>query len=201
MLGDVINYFDIPVHVDLNVMTANQTLSSLTTTLLEKIGGTIGDALPDCVIAQGDTTTVMVAAMTAFYTKIPLCHVEAGLRTYDLQSPWPEEFNRRVAGLCASLHFAPTQKSVSAAVKEGVPKKDVYLSGNTVIDSLLWARERSARRIHHGKKNMNSSKTTNDSGNRSSKGELWTRLSKYLCRPSKISRSLPEYTVCLSCSL
>ena len=75
MLDDVINYFDIPVHVDLNVMTANQTLSSLTTTLLEKIGGTIGDALPDCVIAQGDTTTVMVAAMTAFYHKIPLCHV------------------------------------------------------------------------------------------------------------------------------
>lgn len=142
MLDDVINYFDIPVHVDLNVMTANQTLSSLTTTLLEKIGGTIEDALPDCVIAQGDTTTVMVAAMTAFYHKIPLCHVEAGLRTYDLQSPWPEEFNRRVAGLCASLHFAPTQKSVSALLKEGVPKKDIYLSGNTVIDSLLWAREK-----------------------------------------------------------
>ena len=80
--------------------------------------------------------------MTAFYNRLPFCHVEAGLRTYDLQSPWPEEFNRRVAGLCTSLHFAPTARAASALFREGISPENVFVTGNTVIDALKWARKK-----------------------------------------------------------
>jgi UDP-N-acetylglucosamine 2-epimerase (non-hydrolysing) len=93
------------------------------------------------VIAQGDTTTATASGLAAFYERIPFAHVEAGLRTYDLNSPWPEEFNRRVLSLCGSLHFAPTEETAAALRKEGVPGNQIHLTGNTGIDALLLAKD------------------------------------------------------------
>ncbi len=144
MLEQVASYFEITPDIDLGLMRSNQTLSGLTSRALEAIEETIEKVQPDCVVAQGDTTTVLCAAMTAFYRKLPFVHVEAGLRTGDLYSPWPEEYNRRVAGLTASLHCAPTQESANNLLQEGIPPQKVHVTGNTVIDALLWtvSRER-----------------------------------------------------------
>lgn len=97
---------------------------------------------PSWVIAQGDTTTAAASGLAAFYAKVPFAHVEAGLRTYDLQSPWPEEFNRRLLALCAQLHLAPTAEARDALLKEGTPEVTVHVTGNTGIDALLLARDR-----------------------------------------------------------
>jgi len=112
---------------------------------VERLDETLEKYQPDCVVAQGDTTSVLAASMTAFYRKIPFVHVEAGLRTGDMYSPWPEEYNRRVAGLTAAIHCAPTQRSADNLLKEGTDPDTVHVTGNTVIDALLWAvsRERS----------------------------------------------------------
>lgn len=144
MLQQVTDYFEIDVDLDLNLMVPNQTLSGLTARCLTGLEEGLKRFSPDCVVAQGDTTTVMAASLAAFYHKIPFVHVEAGLRTGDLQSPWPEEMNRRVAGIVADLHCAPTQQAADALLAEGVPASSVSVTGNTVIDALLWtvARER-----------------------------------------------------------
>lgn len=142
MLDQASDYFELAIDFKLNVMKHNQTLASLTTTLLDGLNEKIIQTQPDCIIAQGDTTTVLAAAMTAFYNRLPFCHVEAGLRTYNLQSPWPEEFNRRVAGLCTSLHFAPTTRAASALSHEGISRENIFVTGNTVIDALKWARKK-----------------------------------------------------------
>ncbi|MFW6108424.1 MAG: non-hydrolyzing UDP-N-acetylglucosamine 2-epimerase, partial [bacterium] len=104
---------------------------------------------PDCVVAQGDTTSVLAASLAAFYRRIAFFHVEAGLRTGDLQAPWPEELNRRVAGLCASLHFAPTRRAADNLLAEGIPPERVHVTGNTVIDALLWTIGRERDRSDH----------------------------------------------------
>ena len=137
MLDQVNNYFGITADDDLQVMSANQTLAKLTSRCIEGIDGLLQKHEPDCVVAQGDTTTVMAASTVAFYRRIPFVHVEAGLRTGNMQAPWPEEFNRRVVGLTAGLHCAPTETSKANLLAEKVPEQFVHVTGNTVIDALL----------------------------------------------------------------
>jgi len=137
LLDQAFKLFDIKADYDLNVMTAGQTLPELTSRLITKIDEVLAQAEPDMVIAQGDTTTVFVTALACFYRKVPFAHLEAGLRTHDLYSPFPEEANRLLASRLACLHFAPTYISESNLLKEGIDKNKVFITGNTVIDALL----------------------------------------------------------------
>ncbi|MCD0463745.1 UDP-N-acetylglucosamine 2-epimerase (non-hydrolyzing) [Roseiconus lacunae] len=142
MLDQVLGYFSITPDLDLGLMRPGQSLAGLTARCIESVDGVIEQHQPDCVVVQGDTTTVMASAMAAFYHRLPVVHVEAGLRTGDLGAPWPEEFNRRVAGLVTTLHCAPTQRSRQALLDEGVPDSQVRVTGNTVIDALFWSVEK-----------------------------------------------------------
>ena len=141
MLDQVLGYFSVKPDMDLGLMKPGQTLTGLTAACLQAVSQIILDEKPDCIVVQGDTTTVMASAMAAFYNRIPIVHVEAGLRTGDLNAPWPEEFNRRVAGIVTQLHCAPTQKSANALLREHIPDDQVRVTGNTVIDSLLYTVE------------------------------------------------------------
>lgn len=142
MLAQVTDYFGIEAELDLALMQPNQTLAELTARCLTGIDGALGRFQPDCVLAQGDTTTVMAASLAAFYRRIPFVHVEAGLRTGNLLAPWPEELNRRIASLVTTLHCAPTERSAANLLREGTPAETVHVTGNTVIDALLWTVER-----------------------------------------------------------
>jgi len=144
MLDQVTSYFGIEVDRDLDLMVPNQTLADVTARCLTGLDAALAQYQPDCLVAQGDTTTVMAAALTAFYRRVPFVHVEAGLRTGNLQAPWPEELNRRIASLVTTLHCAPTPQAAENLLQEGVPSEAVHTTGNTVIDALLWtvARER-----------------------------------------------------------
>ncbi|MEM6470183.1 MAG: UDP-N-acetylglucosamine 2-epimerase (non-hydrolyzing) [Planctomycetota bacterium] len=137
MLAQVLGYFSIQPDIDLGLMQPGQTLTALTARCLESVDKVIRDVKPDCVVVQGDTTTVMASAMAAFYHQVPVVHVEAGLRTGDLMAPWPEEFNRRVAGIVTRLHCAPTERSRDALLREGTVPAQVRVTGNTVIDALM----------------------------------------------------------------
>ncbi len=132
--------FNIKPNFSLDVMKPNQSLPSLTANLfiqLENLFHSI-DKNISLIMAQGDTTTVMVSSMLAFYNKIQFAHIEAGLRSYNLKNPFPEEFNRKVASISTKFHFAPTKKAVNNLILEGINKKDIYLTGNTVVDSLEY---------------------------------------------------------------
>jgi UDP-N-acetylglucosamine 2-epimerase (non-hydrolysing) len=142
MLQQVTDYFEIHADVDLQLMKPNQTLAELTARCIQGLDQTIEQVKPHCVVAQGDTTTVMAASLAAFYRRIPLVHVEAGLRTGNLMAPWPEELNRRITGITASLHCAPTDRSAANLLSERVDPSTVHVTGNTVIDALLWAVDR-----------------------------------------------------------
>jgi UDP-N-acetylglucosamine 2-epimerase (non-hydrolysing) len=148
MLDQVTTYFGIAADRDLELMTPNQTLADVTSRCLTGLDAALAEYQPDCVVAQGDTTTVMAAALAAFYRRVPFVHVEAGLRTGNLQAPWPEELNRRIASLVTALHCAPTSQAAQNLLREGVPANSVHVTGNTVIDALLWsvARERGESR-------------------------------------------------------
>ena len=137
MLDQVLSLFDIQPDLDLDVMQPNQTLPVLTARLMTALDECLAAQEPDAILAQGDTTTVMVAALAAFYRHIPFGHVEAGLRTGDLLNPFPEEMNRTVAGHLAHWHFAPTASARRNLLAEGFPEKSVFVTGNTVIDALL----------------------------------------------------------------
>lgn len=137
MLDQVLALFGIHTDVDLNIMRANQALPELTARLITGLNEVVTREQPDAVLAQGDTTTVMVAALVAFYSRIPFGHVEAGLRTGDLMNPFPEEMNRVVAGRLARWHFAPTKTARANLVREGIDASHVSVTGNTVIDALL----------------------------------------------------------------
>jgi UDP-N-acetylglucosamine 2-epimerase (non-hydrolysing) len=137
MLKQLAAYFAIEADVNLDLMQPNQSLSQLTCRCLDGLDKAVDRYGPDCLVAQGDTTTVMAASMVAFYRRLPFVHVEAGLRTGDIRSPWPEEFNRRVAGLTADLHCAPTPQAAEHLLREGVPREAVRVTGNTVIDALF----------------------------------------------------------------
>lgn len=137
MLDQVLALFDIRPDEDLNVMRPDQGLEDITAAVLQGLRDVFARHRPDLVLVHGDTTTAMAAALAAFYQKIPVGHVEAGLRTGDRYAPWPEEMNRKLVGALATLHFAPTQSAADNLRREGVPEADIHLTGNTVIDALL----------------------------------------------------------------
>ena len=137
MLDQVLSFFGIEPDFDLNIMLPNQALTTLTARLLLELDDVLQAEKPDAVLVQGDTTTVMTMALACFYHRIPIGHVEAGLRTWDMQNPFPEEANRVIAGKLARWHFAPTEGSRQNLLKEGVPDSEIIVTGNTVIDALL----------------------------------------------------------------
>ena len=143
LADEVLEVFGITPDHDLNLMQANQTLPALTARAITHLDAVTGEIKPDLVMAQGDTTTVMAAAMVCFYRQLPFLHVEAGLRSHDMRNPFPEEFNRIVAGKLAALHFAPTEGARQQLLSEGVDPAAVVMTGNTVIDALYWMAERS----------------------------------------------------------
>lgn len=136
MLDQVMDIFKLKADFDLNVMAPNQTLGDVTCKVLKGMENVFGQWRPDIVLVQGDTTTVMATALAAFYHKIEVGHVEAGLRTGNIYSPWPEEMNRLIAGSLATWHFAPTPRSRDNLLKENKDPSRVFVTGNTVIDAL-----------------------------------------------------------------
>jgi UDP-N-acetylglucosamine 2-epimerase (non-hydrolysing) len=142
MLDQVLEIFDIIPDIDLNLMRPDQSLADLTAAIFTNLDPILSDIKPDWVLVQGDTTTVMAAALLSYYRRIQVGHVEAGLRTYDKWQPFPEEINRRVAGVVADLHFAPTEWSRQNLLKENIPSERILVTGNTVIDALHYVVER-----------------------------------------------------------
>lgn len=142
MLDQVLELFDIKPDFDLDIMKSGQNLSHITSEVLIKLEPVLQQLKPDRVLVHGDTTTAMAAAMAAFYQKIPVGHVEAGLRTGDRYSPWPEEMNRRVVSVFADMHFAPTSKAQMNLLNENVDAGQISITGNTVVDSVIMIADR-----------------------------------------------------------
>lgn len=142
MLDQVMNLFEINPKYDLDLMTNNQTLPDLTSKVLLGIAEVMEKEKPDLVCVQGDTTTTFVTSLAAYYLKIPIAHIEAGLRTRNKYSPFPEEINRRLTSHLADFHFAPTEESKNNLIREGIPEISIYITGNTVIDALKWVVKR-----------------------------------------------------------
>lgn len=136
MLMQVMNIFKIQYDYNLDIMEQNQTLSRITVNVLNKLGEVLEIENPDLILVHGDTSTSFAAALAGFYRGIPIGHVEAGLRTYNMYSPYPEEFNRQAVDLVAQLYFAPTEQSRQNLLKEGKDNNKIYVTGNTVIDAL-----------------------------------------------------------------
>lgn len=141
MLDQVLSLFQIRPHFDLNVMKRGQDLYDVTTSIMLGMRDVLTDCRPDLVLVHGDTTTTMAASLASFYQRIPVGHVEAGLRTGNLLSPWPEEANRKLTGALAATHFAPTERARQNLLAENVPDDRIVVTGNTVIDALLYVRE------------------------------------------------------------
>ncbi|MFQ6576121.1 non-hydrolyzing UDP-N-acetylglucosamine 2-epimerase [Pseudomonas sp. UM16] len=137
MLDQVLDLFAIEPDFDLNIMKPGQDLTDVTTAILQGMKAVFSEFKPDVVLVHGDTTTTFATSMAAYYQQIPVAHVEAGLRTGNLYSPWPEEANRRLTGTIANLHFAPTKTSEANLLREGVNPQSIMVTGNTVIDALL----------------------------------------------------------------
>ncbi|MEG2042393.1 MAG: UDP-N-acetylglucosamine 2-epimerase (non-hydrolyzing), partial [Hafnia sp.] len=142
MLDQVLHLFSIVPDYDLNIMKPGQGLSEITCRILEGLKPVLEEFKPDIVLVHGDTTTTMAASLAAFYQRIPVGHVEAGLRTGNLYSPWPEEANRTLTGHMAMFHFAPTETSKQNLIREAISDKNIFVTGNTVIDALIWVRDR-----------------------------------------------------------
>jgi UDP-N-acetylglucosamine 2-epimerase (non-hydrolysing) len=142
MLDQVLDVFDVTPDYDLNIMKNDQTLFDITCRCLTEIGTVIKKEKPDIVLVQGDTTTTFVTSLAAYYNKVKIGHIEAGLRTGNKYSPFPEEINRKITSVIADLHFAPTQKSKNNLLSEGVREENIVITGNTVIDALLWVRRK-----------------------------------------------------------
>lgn len=136
MLKQVLDAFEVIPDFDLEIMQGKQTLFDVTVRVLERIKPVLEEVKPDVVLVHGDTTTTFAAALAAFYLQIPVGHVEAGLRTYNIYSPYPEEFNREAVGIVTKYHFAPTELSAQNLIKEGKKKEDIYITGNTAIDAI-----------------------------------------------------------------
>ncbi len=136
MLDQVLQIFDIKPDYDLNIMKQGQDLYDVTSRVLTGMRDVLKEAKPDVVLVHGDTTTSTAAALAAFYQQIPVGHVEAGLRTHNIYSPWPEEMNRQITGRIATYHFAPTMLSKKNLLSEGINEKNIFVTGNTVIDAL-----------------------------------------------------------------
>jgi UDP-N-acetylglucosamine 2-epimerase (non-hydrolysing) len=138
MLRDVLDFFAVSADYDLDVMKQDQSLHELTSQILTKFSIVLKDEAPDLVMVHGDTTTTLSAVIASFYQRCPVAHIEAGLRTYDLSAPFPEEFNRRVASIVTRFHFAPTQRSKENLIRENVPEETIFVTGNTIIDALAY---------------------------------------------------------------
>jgi UDP-N-acetylglucosamine 2-epimerase (non-hydrolysing) len=136
MLDQVLSIFKIKPDIDLNLMQKNQSLDSLTANAISVLTKSMLKIKPNLILVQGDTTTAMAAALAGFYQRIPVGHIEAGLRTNNIYNPFPEEINRRIISSLATFHFAPTSSSFNALLKENIARKQVYLTGNTVVDAL-----------------------------------------------------------------
>ncbi|MCK8628366.1 UDP-N-acetylglucosamine 2-epimerase (non-hydrolyzing) [Apilactobacillus kunkeei] len=146
MLDQVMDIFHIEADYNLHVMKAQQTLSSITTTVINKLDSIINEAKPDMILVHGDTTTTFAAAVSAFYHQIPLGHVEAGLRTWDKYSPYPEEMNRQMTDILSDVYFAPTELSKENLLKQNLKEDRIYITGNTAIDALKQTVDRN---YHH----------------------------------------------------
>jgi len=142
MLDQVLDIFDLAPDFDLNIMSPGQSLTRITTRILEGLEPLLAAEKPDLVLVHGDTTTTLAASLAAFYQRIPVGHVEAGLRTHNIYSPWPEEANRKITACIARLHFAPTKSAYDNLVAERVPEDTIYITGNTVIDALFQIDEK-----------------------------------------------------------
>ena len=142
MLDQVLQLFDIAPDFDMDIMKSAQNLTDITSEILKKLEPVLQQLNPDRVLVHGDTTTAMAAAMAAFYQKIPVGHVEAGLRTGDIYSPWPEEMNRRVVSVYTNMHFSPTQKARENLINENIDDDKIFVTGNTIIDSILMVKEK-----------------------------------------------------------
>jgi UDP-N-acetylglucosamine 2-epimerase (non-hydrolysing) len=138
MLDDVLQGFGLAPDVDLDLMRPGQSLNAVAAGVFAKLDDVLLDLRPDCVLIQGDTTTAMAASVVAFHRRVRIGHVEAGLRTGDLRQPFPEEMNRRVTDMIADRHFAPTDRAAETLLAEGVARARVHVTGNTVVDALLW---------------------------------------------------------------
>lgn len=136
MLEQVLNDFNVVPDYDLDIMKQKQTLFDITQNILSKVQSVLEEVKPDVVLVHGDTSTTFVTSLAAFYLQIPVGHVEAGLRTYNIYSPFPEEFNRQATGLISKYHFAPTEAAKDNLVKEGKNPENIYITGNTAIDAL-----------------------------------------------------------------
>lgn len=142
MMDQVLDFFEIQPDFDLDIMKDGQNLVDVTTRVLGGITAVLKDEKPDLVLVHGDTTTTLSASLAAFYEQTPVGHVEAGLRTGNMKSPWPEEANRKLAGVLASIHFAPTETARRNLLAEGVDDSIIHVTGNTVIDALLMAKQK-----------------------------------------------------------
>lgn len=142
MLDQVLALFEIVPDYDLNIMKAGQDLYDVTSRVLLGMRDVLKKEKPDVVLVHGDTSTSTAAALAAFYQQIPVGHIEAGLRTHDIYSPWPEEMNRQITGRLATFHFAPTPLSKQNLLREGVKEENIFVTGNTVIDALYWVIEK-----------------------------------------------------------
>lgn len=142
MLDQVLSLFDITPKYDLDIMSPGQSLSSVTSKILTKLEPVLVEFDPDVVLVHGDTTTTFAATIASYYAKIPVGHIEAGLRTGDLYSPWPEEANRKLTSVIAKYHFAPTETARTNLLAENIAMRNIYVTGNTVIDALLTVRWR-----------------------------------------------------------
>ncbi|MBK5074895.1 UDP-N-acetylglucosamine 2-epimerase (non-hydrolyzing) [Budviciaceae bacterium CWB-B4] len=142
MLDQVLKLFNIKPDYDLDIMRPGQGLTEITCRILEGLKPVLEEFKPDVVLVHGDTTTTLATSLAAFYQRIPVGHVEAGLRTSDLYSPWPEEGNRKLTGHLAMYHFSPTETSKQNLLTEAIPDSRIFVTGNTVIDALFWVRNR-----------------------------------------------------------
>ena len=136
MIFPALNLFELKPDIDLKLMEENQSLGSFASRSLSSVGSLLSELKPDLILIQGDTTTVMTAALAAFYQDIRVAHVEAGLRSFNRRHPFPEEVNRRFVGLLADLHFAPTERSRQNLLRDGVPENNIFVTGNTIVDAL-----------------------------------------------------------------
>src|SRR4051812_8840753 len=145
ILNQALDFFEIEPDWRLDVMRPNQDLSSLTSRILDALRPVLLRERPDMVLVQGDTTTAFAASLAAFYERIPVAHVEAGLRTDDLSSPFPEEGMRQLVTRLATLHFAPTERNRASLVSEGIAPNRIFVTGNTVVDAIRWVRNKRAQ--------------------------------------------------------
>jgi UDP-N-acetylglucosamine 2-epimerase (non-hydrolysing) len=150
MLDQVLNLFDIQPDYDLDLMRDDQSLAELSAAIFTHLDPVFADFAPDWVLVQGDTTTVTITSLLAYYRRIKVGHVEAGLRTHNKWQPFPEEINRRVAGVVADLHFAPTGQARENLLREGIPDQAIVVTGNPVIDALQFVAQQPAPREIEG---------------------------------------------------